>query len=87
MFIGMGFGLIFINTNSWFLSRVPPQKRGKASGILASSFFLGQFSSPLIFQPNVKIYGIQGLFFIMSIVAISLSMILFIKNIYQADDS
>jgi len=68
IFIGMGFGLIFVNTNSWFLSRVAPQKRGKASGILASSFFIGQFSSPLIFEPIVNIYGIQGLFFIISLV-------------------
>ena len=80
LFIGMGFGLIFVNTNSWFLSKVPPHKRGKASGILASSFFLGQFSSPLIFQPIVDRYGIQGLFFIMSIVSISLSVVLLIKD-------
>jgi len=80
IFIGIGFGLIFVNTNSWFLSKVPPQKRGKASGILASSFFLGQFSSPLIFQPIVDMYGIQGLFFIISIVAISLSIVLFVKK-------
>jgi len=80
LFIGIGFGLIFVNTNSWFLSEVPPHKRGKASGILASSFFLGQFSSPLIFQPIVDRYGIQGLFFIMSIVSISLSVVLLIKD-------
>ncbi|SFV64055.1 MFS permease [hydrothermal vent metagenome] len=81
LFIGMGFGLIFVNTNSWFLSKVPPQKRGKASGVLASSFFLGQFSSPLIFQPIVDRYGIQGLFLIISIVAISLSIVLLIKDL------
>ncbi len=80
VFIGMGFGLIFVNTNSWFLSSVPAHKRGKASGILASSFFLGQFSSPLIFEPIVSKYGIQGLFFIISIVSVSLSVLLFIKD-------
>ncbi len=80
IFIGMGFGLIFVNTNSWFLSSVPAHKRGKASGILASSFFLGQFSSPLIFEPIVSRYGIQGLFLVISIVSISLSIILYIKD-------
>jgi MFS family permease len=82
IFIGMGFGLIFVNTNSWFLSRVAPQKRGKASGILASSFFIGQFSSPLIFEPIVNIYGIQGLFFIISLVSISISIVLLIRRLY-----
>jgi MFS family permease len=78
-FIGIGFGLILVNTNSWFLSQVPAHKRGKASGILASSFFLGQFSSPLILEPIVKIYEIQGLFFIVSCIAIMISLILFLN--------
>ncbi|MEY3090327.1 MAG: hypothetical protein RL113_643 [Pseudomonadota bacterium] len=79
-FIGTGFGLILVNTNAWFHSKVPPRKRGKASGILASSFFLGQFSSPLIFEPIVKLHGIQGLFFIMSGVAMGIALTLFIKD-------
>ena len=80
LFIGSGFGLIFVNTNSWFLSVVPPHKRGKASGLLASSFFLGQFSSPLIFEPVVQAYGIQGLFLIVSLFSILISAILFMRN-------
>lgn len=79
-FIGTGFGLILVNTNSWFLAKVPAHKRGKASGVLASSFFLGQFSSPLIFEPIVKIYGIQGLFLIVSGIAIFISLILYLKG-------
>jgi MFS family permease len=80
VFIGIGFGLILVNTNSWFLAKVPAHKRGKASGILASSFFLGQFSSPLIFEPIVKVYGIQGLFLIVSGIALSISLILFLSS-------
>jgi MFS family permease len=80
LFIGTGFGLIFVNTNSWFLSEVPAHKRGKASGILASSFFLGQFSSPLIFQPIVQLYGIQGLFLIISGVALMIPLVLFLRG-------
>ena len=79
-FIGIGFGLILVNTNAWFLSKVPAHKRGKASGMLASSFFLGQFSSPLIFEPIVKIYGIQGLFLIVSGIAMMISLILFLRG-------
>lgn len=84
-FIGTGFGLILVNTNSWFLAKVPAHKRGKASGVLASSFFLGQFSSPLIFEPIVKIYGIQGLFLIVSGIAIFISLILYLKGKMSKD--
>ena len=79
-FIGIGFGLILVNTNAWFLSKVPAHKRGKASGMLASSFFLGQFSSPLIFEPIIKIYGIQGLFLIVSGIALTISLSLFLRG-------
>lgn len=79
-FIGIAFGLLLVNTNAWFLSLVTPSKRGKASGLLTSSFFLGQFSSPLLFEPIVNSYGIQGLFFLVSIVSISVAIILFIKS-------
>lgn len=78
--IGMGFGLLFVNTNAWFLSLVPAHKRGKAAGILTSSFFLGQFSSPILFEPIVSYYGIQMLFLIISGVALSVAFILFFKS-------
>jgi len=78
--IGMAFGLLLVNTNAWFLSQVPPSKRGKASGLLTSSFFLGQFSSPLLFEPIVARYGIQGLFLIISGVSILVATVLFVKS-------
>ena len=79
-FIGMAFGLLFVNTNAWFLSRVSASKRGKASGILTSSFFLGQFSSPLLFEPIVSSYGIQGLFLLVSGISIFVALTLFIRT-------
>ena len=79
VFLGSAFGLLLVNTNSWFLSQVSKNNRGKASGILTSSFFLGQFSSPLIFQPIVDIYEIQGLFLIVSAITVTMSLILFIR--------
>ncbi|CAA6803328.1 MAG: Unknown protein [uncultured Sulfurovum sp.] len=74
--IGMGFGLLLVNTNSWFLSLVPAHKRGKASGVLTSSLFLGQFSSPILFEPIVSAYGIQGLFLGVAVFSILLSGVL-----------
>ena len=80
--IGMGFGLLFVNTNAWFLSLVPAHKRGKAAGVLTSSLFLGQFASPLLFQPIVSAYGIQSLFFIISLVSLLVASLLFIRSKY-----
>ena len=74
--IGMGFGLLLVNTNSWFLSLVPAHKRGKAAGVLTSSFFLGQFSSPILFEPIVSAYGIQGLFLGVAVFSLLLSGVL-----------
>ena len=79
LFLGSAFGLLLVNTQSWFLSNVSKNNRGKASGILTSSFFLGQFSSPLIFEPIVSRYGIQGLFEIVSMITLFISFVLFIK--------
>jgi len=79
-FLGMAFGLLLINTNAWFLSSVSASQRGKASGLLTSSFFLGQFSSPLLFQPIVSAYGIQSLFLIVSILSLLLALGLFIRT-------
>lgn len=78
--IGMAFGLLLVNTNAWFLSQVPPSKRGKASGLLTSSFFLGQFASPLLFEPVVAAYGIQGLFLLVSGVSMLVALVLFVKS-------
>lgn len=80
VFMGMAFGLLLVNTNAWFLSEVPPSKRGKASGMLASSFFFGQFSSPLVFEPIVYAYGIQKLFLLVGLIALLTSLILFVRT-------
>ena len=76
--MGMAFGLLLVNTNAWFLSQVPPSKRGKASGILTSSFFLGQFASPILFEPIVSSYGIQGLFYSISALSVGIALTLYL---------
>ena len=80
MFMGIGFGLVFVNINVWLLSLVEASKRGRAIGILTSSFFFGQFFSPILFQPVVASEGIQGLFFYISILSFLIAFILFIKS-------
>ena len=74
--MGMAFGLLLVNTNAWFLSKVPPHKRAKASGYFTSSLFLGQFFSPLLFQPIVTLYGVQGLFMIIATLGVVVALVL-----------
>ena len=80
VFMGIGFGLLLVNINAWFLSLVPPRKRGKASGMLASSFFLGQFASPLLFEPIVQAIGIQGLFLAVALLSFGVFGVLAVRR-------
>lgn len=59
---GMGFGLLMPNVNVWLLSLVSSQARGKAVGGLTTFFQLGQFVSPMFFEPWVEGFGIGPCF-------------------------
>lgn len=83
-FMGVGFGLVMVNINAWLLSLVSAQRRGRAVGMLTSSFFLGQFFSPIVFQPIVVYMGIQGLFMSIAILTFIIAAIVFYKTfLYQ----
>lgn len=80
LFMGVGFGLVLVNINVWLLSLVEPHRRGRAVGLLTSSFFLGQFFSPILFQPVVSAVGIQGLFFYVALLSFVIAIVLFVKE-------
>lgn len=61
--IGVGLGLNFPNLSIWLMSRVPSTMRGRASGGLTTSIFLGQFLSPLISQPIVNTFNLGTAYF------------------------
>ena len=70
---GLGFGLILPNINLWIIHLSPSEIRGKNIGALTTFFFLGQFLSPLLFEPIIvrssisEIFVLAGIFlFIMS---------------------
>ena len=50
------------NYTTWFMERVPATMRGRASGLLTTAFFLGQFASPLVSAPLVATFGLAGTF-------------------------
>lgn len=59
---GVGFGLMMPNLSTTLLAAAPPAMRGRLSGGLVSSIFLGQFLSPLASQPLVSAYGYEQAF-------------------------
>lgn len=59
---GFGIGLLMPNTNLWAIELTQPAQRGKTLGILTMCMFLGQFLSPIVVQPIVKLYGLNTLF-------------------------
>ncbi len=56
-FSGIGFGLVMPNLSTTLLAAAPAHLRGRLSGGLVSSIFLGQFLSPVASQPIVDAYG------------------------------
>lgn len=59
---GLGIGISMPNYTTWFMERVPATMRGRASGLLTTAFFLGQFVSPLVSAPLVAAFGLAGTF-------------------------
>ena len=59
---GFGVGALMPNANLWLLSVVPEKIRGKAVGKITAALFLGQFFSPILVQPLVKMYNLHLVF-------------------------
>lgn len=60
MVAGLGMGPSMPNYTTYFMSFVPASQRGRASGLLTTAFFAGQFASPLISAPLVAAFGLRG---------------------------
>lgn len=62
--IGIGLGFNFPNLTIWLMSRVPSTMRGRASGGMTTSVFVGQFISPLLSQPIVTGHALSTAFIV-----------------------
>ncbi len=60
--MGAGMGPSMPNYTTYWMARVPPPLRGRASGLLTLAFFGGQFASPLATAPLVRAFGLWGAF-------------------------
>ena len=66
--MGFGGGIMMTNVTAWMLSCTHSTKRVKSSGYLTSSFFMGQFFSPIVTMPVVSLVGVQNSFIILGVV-------------------
>lgn len=61
-FIGAGYAAVSPTFVALTLALAPQRRRGMAGGVLTASVFIGQFISPLLSTPVIKIAGYDGLF-------------------------
>ncbi len=59
---GLGIGLLIANTNVWVMEQSHQRSRGRNIGILTTCLFLGQFFSPLVFEPVAMRFGVSFIF-------------------------
>lgn len=79
MLSGLGMGMMIPNTNVWVMKLAPPEIRGKEIGKLTTFWFLGQFLSPLIIFPLLKILSFSATFMVAAgfLLLLSLGFLLF----------
>ena len=65
---GIGMGPAMPNYTTYLMATVPPEQRGRASGLLTTAFFAGQFASPLVSAPLVAGFGLPGAFMALALV-------------------
>lgn len=80
--MGFGAGILMTNVIAWMLSKASPDRRIKSSGYLTSSFFFGQFFSPIITMPIVSYFGVQHFFIVMGSIVGTMVFISFCFKFY-----
>ncbi len=77
---GAGAGLVLPNSNLCLVTIAAPEVRGRALGLLTTFIFLGQFMSPLMFQPIVNITSIGDTFMYLSFAMVLVAGISLLRN-------
>lgn len=77
---GTGSGLIMPNSNLCLVTLASPENRGRILGLLTTFIFLGQFASPLMFQPIINNSSIKSGFLYLAIALILCATISLIRN-------
>lgn len=82
--VGMGLGPAMPNQTAHLMAAMPPTQRGRASGLLTTAVFAGQFVSPLFSGPLVERLGEDGALRVFGIVQIALALGLATIVMYRA---
>ena len=72
---GFGGGLLIPNTTLCLLAQAHPSNRGSTMGRNTSAIFLGQFLSPLAFQPLLTYSSLPVAFFESGLIAIAIALV------------
>lgn len=75
LIMGLGMGPSLPNYTTWFMSFVPPGLRGRASGLLTTAFFAGQFASPLLSAPLVAAWDLSRAFEVLGLAMAGLGLV------------
>lgn len=85
---GFGLGAFMPNTTTWLMRITPQRVRGRVFGGFTSTFFFGQFISPVVVAPAVIWLGsLRSVFIAMAVICCLLALALTIlsKTTLQAD--
>lgn len=80
MIAGAGAGLIMPNSNLCLVTLASPEMRGRILGLLTTFIFIGQFASPLMFQPVINLTSITDGFLYLAMLMIVLATISLVRN-------
>lgn len=80
---GTGLGPSMPNYSTYLMSKVPAAARGRAAGLLTTSFFAGQFASPLVSAPLVSRFGLPGTFLALSGTMLALAALLGMRALHE----
>lgn len=80
---GFGMGMLMPNTNTCLMELAPEKLRGRIMGGVTTSFFLGQFFSPIIFSPLTAYLPTDYAFTIVATLLLTLGSGFLVSAIYN----
>jgi MFS family permease len=79
---GLGTGLLMPAPMLWIVAVAPLRFRGRLVGLISAFTFLGQFASPLIFQPMIMKTSVRAAFAHASFILIGLAVVYLLFSLY-----
>ena len=75
LLVGLGMGFLIPNANIWVMQLAPLEIRGREIGRLTTFWFMGQFLSPIVLLPFLKMISLAQLFYAIAGVLIGLCIL------------